>query len=136
MDGGERSGDAGKRTKLLDGWFTVAQAFGQDPYELQVRWTNRQYLTALAWLEQQWNRASRSDHYLMAVAQAVYRIPAILFGGRKSIEEVKLEDMKLEFKDLRLSPKPQMTIEEYSAKAKARWFTFLGINRRSKDDRD
>lgn len=33
--------------------------------------SHREYLTRLAWLDLQWNKPSRTDHYLMRIVQAL-----------------------------------------------------------------
>lgn len=48
----------------------------------------------MAWLDMQWNRPSRTDYYLM-------RIAAMLSG-----KKVKLEDMKVKFKETDGKPQP------------------------------
>lgn len=35
------------------------------------RWSHREYLTRLAWLDLQWNEPNRSDHYAMQIVQAI-----------------------------------------------------------------
>jgi hypothetical protein len=53
--------------------------------------TNSQLQVALQWAEDEWNRPSRTDHYLMRVAAEVARTRA------KNPERVTLDDMKLEW---------------------------------------
>ncbi len=81
----------------------------------------------MAWLDMQWNHPTRSDYLLMRVAQAIYQIPALLFGKKGDAEKVKLEDMRLKFEERYDKPKPEVTKEQYSAMARARWFGLLGM---------
>ena len=75
----------------------------------------------MAWLDQQWNRPSRSDHYLMQIALIVGRV----FGSEKKSD---LKDMQLKFRDPDegLSRRPQ-TREQAARAARARWFPLLGL---------
>lgn len=67
--------------------------FGLDPYHIAYQWTERQYLTALYWLQEQWNRPRRGDWYMMAVAAEVRR------SNSKRPKSVKIEHLKLKFED-------------------------------------
>lgn len=83
--------------------------------------TNRQYLVTLAWLQQQWNRPTRSDSYLMQIACEVRRVLS------KDPRKIHLSHFELEFgpksqpRDVR-----QMTAAEASLEAQARWKTAMG----------
>jgi hypothetical protein len=57
--------------KCYGDWFTIAQAFGQDPYKIIHEWPARFKNLAMAWLSEQWNNPSRTDYYLMRIAQRV-----------------------------------------------------------------
>jgi len=92
--------------------------------------THRQYRTWLAWLDMQWNRPARSDHYLMRIAQALYQMPALLFGKRGDANKVKLEEMRLKFEERYKGPEPQMTKEQANRMAYSRWLPFFGLGGR------
>lgn len=51
----------------------------------------------LAWLDEQWNRPDRSDHYRMLVAQRVLQAAV----AAKDVGKIKLEDQRLTFKLVR-----------------------------------
>ena len=67
------------------------------------RWTHREYLTRLAWIEEQWNFPSRSDQYLMQVAAEVRRVLS------KKPDAVKLEHFKLKFGTVKRKPAQKLT---------------------------
>lgn len=74
--------------------------------------SNREFEVRYEWLQQQWNKPTRSDYYRMLIVKSL--------AGRKSS---KLSDFKLEFTD----PEPKSTalskqeIMNKAAIAKAAW---------------
>lgn len=88
--------------------------------------THRQYLAWQAWLGMEWNRPSRSDHYLMQLALVTMR------ANMKHPGRVQMKHLQLEFKEVtRTASKPEgrldpRKIEKAAAVSKARWFGMLG----------
>ena len=60
--------------------------------ECMTKHTHRQYLAWLAWLDDQWNKPDRRDHYLMQIACEVRR------GYVKKASAVKFDQFKIPFK--------------------------------------
>jgi hypothetical protein len=56
--------------------------------------TRRQFRAWQEWLLGEWNRPSRSDHYLMQAALEIIRTPGRIFG---KIPKVTLDQMKIPF---------------------------------------
>jgi len=81
--------------------------------------TARQYEVWQAWLDLQWNRPSRTDHYLMQIAAQVTRAAA------KNPRSVKSEGFKIEFKT-RDTPKNPAQKQIELQQSKARWGAILG----------
>jgi hypothetical protein len=78
-------------------------------------WTYRKYLAVLAWLDHEWNRPSRSDHYAMQIAEWVSR-------------SQDLDSMKIHFDYVEPKPeKPKLTKEEIVKRSKARWAAAVGL---------
>ena len=50
--------------------------------------TYREYQMRLAWLEIEWNKPSRTDHYLMQIIRYLARIPGK--GSLKSLDKFKI----------------------------------------------
>ncbi len=81
----------------------------------------------LAYLDEEWNRPSRMDHYLMVI---VYTI-ANLFN--KKAKQFRSKDYTLTFGGTRSKKKKPMTEAEQKAavrQSKSRWFGMLGIGRK------
>lgn len=76
-------------------------------------------MTWMSWLEMEWNRPSRIDHYLMQIAKEVKRL------FKKNPEKIQHEEFQLKFEVQ--AAKPQMTREQRIAASKAAWFGWLGI---------
>lgn len=85
--------------------------------------THRQFLVWSAWLDEQWNRPDRTDHYLMQVAAEVRRGNA----GKKA-RQVKMQHFLLEFKQVQKEKR-----KETAAEAKARWLNVVGYKEPIKD---
>lgn len=77
--------------------------------------THRQFLAWQAWLEGEWNRPDRTDHYLMLVATRVLQAVA------KDPEKVTLDQQRIRFGRRREAGRPRMTPEEATAYARAKW---------------
>lgn len=76
------------------------------------RWTERQLIIALAWINLQWNRPDRHDHYQMQTAA--------MMSAKK---DAKLDDFKLKFEEPNANP---LSLEEEQFWAEARWAQRLG----------
>jgi len=102
---------------------------GKSCQEVWDKLTHRQYRTLAAWLDEQWNHPTRSDHYLMQIAQEVRRVLA------KDKREIKLEHFKLPFKraEKRAPEDPATKKARITAWSKARWFGILGIKEKPTD---
>ena len=74
--------------------------------------THRQFLLWRAWLDEQWNRPSRSDHYLMGVGCEVRRANA------RNPAAVQLSHLKITFERVE-SARPMS--DQQIAASKARW---------------
>lgn len=73
--------------------------------------THRQFMAWQEWLEGEWNRPSRTDHYLMQIAFDVRR------ANVKHPERVKFDHMRLEFGE----PKPPAVTTQSIALSKQSW---------------
>lgn len=89
--------------------------------ECMKRVSHRDFKTWLIWEREQWNEPSRTDHYLMQIAQAVY--------ASKSRSSTVLDKFKIPFKFLqrRMSPQSTTAATELS---KSRWFGLTGYRRK------
>ena len=83
--------------------------------------THRQFRTWQAWLQAEWNAPSRTDHYLMLIAQRVLQAAARNPGS------VTLDGQRIEFRrrDGADEP-PALTVEQATAIAKAKWGAAMG----------
>lgn len=79
------------------------------------RITHREFLVREAWVEQQWNRPSRTDFYLMRVAQRVQQVLA------KNPGNITLEHQRVEIERKPVKPKTQLTLEQQTVRSKAAW---------------
>ena len=83
----------------------MAKAFGQDPFRIMREWPERFKIIALGWLEEQWNKPSRTDWQLIRIAQRVHQ---------RSKGAASLKEQQVLF-----GPPP--TPEERMAASKAAW---------------
>jgi hypothetical protein len=67
-------------------------------------------MLAMAWLEEQWNKPSRTDYYLMRIAQRMHQ--------QWSKKSVSMEDQRITFT---FGQKKGLSMEERVAKSKAAW---------------
>lgn len=83
--------------------------------------THREYLMWLSWLQEEDNRSSLSDHYLMQIALEVRQV--------LRSKNLKLGDFKLEFKDpsSQDSSRSDFSTEEAARRAKSKWKAVTGI---------
>lgn len=84
--------------------------------------THRQHLTWVEWLEAQWNRPDRTDHYLMQVAAEVTA------GRVKRPGEIKMSRYVLKFKS-RQEARAESEAERKARvdRSKAFWFGGVGL---------
>jgi len=80
-------------------------------------WPEKWVRIIWAWMDDQWENPSRSDHYLMRIAQRVQQT--------WSKEKISLEDQKISFKR-----KKALTQEEKIAQSKAAWRGGLAMAKR------
>jgi hypothetical protein len=93
------------------------------------RLTYREYRLRLAWLEKQWNEPSRTDYYLMRIAQL---LDALLRKGTRGAMIKALYDFRILFvrkaakgssdKDVR----SQKEGEQRAEQSRTMWGTLLG----------
>jgi hypothetical protein len=81
--------------------------------------THRELLTWVAWLDADWERPSRTDHYLMAIAAEVRR------GHVKKPNSVKPEHFKLKFARRGAAP----SARDRDASSRAGWFGMMSAAR-------
>lgn len=84
--------------------------------EVMSSMTHREYLTRLAWIEENYKDPSREDYYAMRIAQEVRRVLS------KKPNDVKITDFKVEF-GKQPKPDPQKAVDA----SKAFWFGALGL---------
>lgn len=80
--------------------------------------SHRDYKTWLAWEREQWNEPSRTDHYLMQIAQAVY--------ATKSRTAMALDRFKVPFKFLHRRMRSDQDQATMTQITKSRWFGITG----------
>jgi hypothetical protein len=86
--------------------------------------TFRQYEVWVAYMDDQWNRPNRGDHYLMQIAAEVRRSYAT------KPNQVKDSKFKIEFEaKTKEKPKPMTDQQKAAANAvaKARWLGIVGV---------
>lgn len=98
-----------------------------DPFDLPKKWTYRQFLAACQWLETEWNRPNRSDHYLIAIATETRR------SYVAKPNQVKFDDLKLKFSTVSSTSNssPILSPEQQQALAianKAKWLGAVGMD--------
>lgn len=71
----------------------VAREFGLDPRLVGREWTNRELRTAEAWIDEQMNVPSRTDHYLMQIACEV----CLVLASKETRAKVSSNDFRLKF---------------------------------------
>ena len=76
-------------------------------------WPDRYRIIAMAWLNEQWNVPSRSDHYLMRIAQRITQ--------QWSKKKTSLKDQRVTFTLAQKDKRPDLTAEERIAHSKATW---------------
>lgn len=87
--------------------------------------TNREYLTWMDWLEEQWEHPTRGDFYLMQIARQVACVLS------KEPDRIKLQDFLLTF---RRKDSQRLSGEARMSRSKAFWKIVTGLIGRRKPD--
>lgn len=91
-----------------------------------ARMSHREYLMIDAWLEAEWNRPSRTDHYLMKICSYLARIP-----GKGKLRELLL--FKIPFgRKSEKGIETQQAKEQRAAQSRAAWRASLNAGERGK----
>lgn len=90
--------------------------------------THRQYRTWIVWELGEWNRPSRSDHYIMQLTAEVRRIVGWM---NKNPGPLSLDKLKITFKNRSVEDEP-IDVEETSRRSMAIWRARLGIDKHGK----
>ena len=91
------------------------------------RWTHREYVARLAWIDAQWEQPSLTDYYLMRVAQRVQQVLA------KNPGQIGLEHQQVKFERKKAEAPPPMTEAQrkvHIERSKAMWCTAVGLKRK------
>lgn len=93
--------------------------------------THREFKIADAWLDEQWYSPSRSDHFLMRIAQRVQQVLS------KNPSKITLEHQEVFGRPKKESEEPEkMSAEEIKERtmwSKMRWFGIAGLIGKKKD---
>lgn len=90
------------------------------------RMSYREYRTRLAWKRIEFETPSRSDYYLMQIAQEVRRVL------HKNPAKVMLDHFLLKFKKNSASSKSDIDKSKMISESKARWFAAVGLDKDGK----
>ena len=104
-------------------WLELASHLHMPLRECLRKHTHRELQVWRMYLEEQWNKPSRVDNYLMQIAGEIRRVYYLLqvFGSKKKPYPVELKDFYLEFE------KPKPTKEKAEKASKRGWFSVLGV---------
>lgn len=80
--------------------------------------THRQFCVWRAWLDEQWNRPSRSDYYAMRVAQRCHQAIA------RHPHQITVDDQRIQF--LRRDDKEP--VKETVKESQGRWLNMVGMS--------
>lgn len=86
--------------------------------ECKAAHTNREFQLWELWYEQQWNKPSRTDNYLMALTEEVRRFRYMFLKNPPPIND---SDFKLTFTRQTVEQKVQLSLQEKAARSKAIW---------------
>ena len=81
--------------------------------------THREYLMWMQWLDEELERPTKSDHYLMQIAQQVARL------FKKQPGRIQLKHFKLSFRKKQRATTTSK--KEAATQSKARWFWLTGF---------
>ena len=88
--------------------------------------THREYQAATAWLDEEMNRPTVDQHYMMRIAQRVQQ------ANVKQPNKVDLKHQILSFIIGKKQTKKAITKDQTIEQSKAGWFAGLGIKRNKK----
>lgn len=91
--------------------------------------THRQYLLWMEWLGQQWNKPSRTDHYIMAATRAILK-------SKKPLKKFKLPFEKENEPAALAHLSPAEAIQRATEWAQAKWFALTGFKPSSRNPDD
>jgi len=100
-------------------WGRVAERFGQDPFQLMEKWSDRQLLIALWWMAEEQNSPSRSDHYAMKICQTIWAV----HGKSKDMSDFKVPFGRPKSKDHKPDPR---FLDDLSTLRSAEWRALMG----------
>ncbi len=96
--------------------------------------THREFKLWIAYLDDEWYRPTRSDHFLMRIAQRVQQIPFQIWG--KDSNKITLEHQEVFKKPGDPKEKPEEesaeSVKERTLWSKMRWFGIAGLTRKKK----
>lgn len=93
--------------------------------ECMKRTTHRQYKAWQIWLDEQWHKPSRADHYAMQIAAEVHLIWNFLFGD-KSVPDFSEFLLKFEKKRPLTPMERQEQLDQMVTWSQAIWRSRLG----------
>lgn len=88
--------------------------------EVTSRMSHREYLTRLAWIEENLNDPEKNEFYLMQIASEVRRVLS------KNPNKIKLEDFKIKFAS------KVTEVQDRMQKSKQAWMAALSMLNRKK----
>ena len=102
MADGQGQGSGKKRARRHAGHFRLAHELKIGLNEL-LGWkgplTHRQFEAWRAWLQSEWNEPSRTDHYLMMLAQYLWAIPARVWGKNPDVPGLDRFEIPFSFEE-------------------------------------
>lgn len=93
--------------------------------------THREFKVADAWLDEEWYSPSRSDHFLMRIAQRVQQVAFQVWGKDSSKITLKHQEVFSKSGESEESEKPEEesaeSVKERTMWSKMRWFGITGL---------
>ena len=96
----------------------MAREFGQDPFELMAKWPERYKLIALAWMEDQLKVPTRTEYYLMRIAQ---RVHAQWSKQAIQLDDELITDLSVRMKYHKYRSKQKVSKVDRMKRSKAIW---------------
>lgn len=93
--------------------------------------THREFKVADAWLDEQWYCPSRSDYFLMRIAQRVQQVAYQVWG--KDASKITLKYQEVFGKSEEPKEESAESIKERTLWSKMRWFGIAGLIGKKKD---
>ncbi len=90
--------------------------------KLLTSMTRRELLAWIEYISQDWNKPSRTDHYIMQLSSILVQI----MGSKKSSQSIDKYKIKFSSSKNKSSSKRQLTREEAASLAKGRWIALVG----------